>query len=66
MEQNSTSDTHPDLSIIRAILFWDIKLDKLDCQKQKKAIIKRVFERGNEMEKRRLHAFMGKKVLTKF
>ncbi|RZJ91976.1 MAG: plasmid maintenance system antidote protein [Chryseobacterium sp.] len=51
---------HPDLSIIRPILFWDTKLEKLQWQRQKKAIIKRVFERGNEAERKEITRFYGK------
>ena len=47
-KQNSTQ---PNLSIIRTVLFWDTNMKKIDWQKQKKAIIKRIFERGNEIEK---------------
>lgn len=57
MKQNIVSNAQPDLSIIRTILFWDTKIDKLDWQKQKKAIIKRVFERGNDIEKTKITRF---------
>jgi plasmid maintenance system antidote protein VapI len=51
--------SHPDLSIIRPILFWDTKIEKINWQKQKKAIIKRIFERGNEKEKNEITRFYG-------
>lgn len=40
----------PDLSKIRPALFWDTNLKKIDWHIQKKSIIKRVFERGNQEE----------------
>jgi len=38
----------PNLSLLRTILFWDTKIETIDWQKHKKAVINRVFERGNE------------------
>lgn len=55
----SLSNT-PNLSIIRKSLFWDTDINKIDWDKQYKAVIKRVFERGNEMEKNELKKFYGK------
>ncbi len=40
----------PDLKKFRSILFWDTSIEKIDWQKQKNAIIKRVIERGNQTE----------------
>jgi plasmid maintenance system antidote protein VapI len=40
----------PDLSKLRPALFWDTVFDKIDWIKNKKAIIARVNERGNEKE----------------
>jgi hypothetical protein len=36
----------------RRDLFWDAKMESLNWEKQKNAIIKRVFETGNEIEKK--------------
>ncbi len=38
----------PNLKNIRKILFWDTNFNKIDWIKNRKAIIKRIFERGNE------------------
>jgi addiction module HigA family antidote len=43
---------HPDFQIIRKALFWDTDFDKIDWEKKYKTIIKRVFERDCDMEKR--------------
>ena len=63
-EKNKQNSSLPDLSIIRPVLFWDTKMEKLDWQKQKKAIIKRVFERGNEAEKREITRFYGNETIS--
>ena len=47
----------PDLSQIRPILFWDTDLEKINWQKSKAAILKRLRERGNEREKNELQRF---------
>lgn len=59
-EKRRQNMEHPDLTKLRSILFWDTKLEKIVWQKQKKAVIKRVFERGNEIEKKEIMRFYGK------
>jgi plasmid maintenance system antidote protein VapI len=49
----------PNLSLLRKVLFWDTDIKKIDWQKQKKAVIKRIFERGNEEEKKEISRFYG-------
>jgi antitoxin HigA-1 len=41
----------PDLTLLRPALFWDTDLQKIDWKRQKRAVIERVWERGNEQEK---------------
>ncbi|MCW3805718.1 helix-turn-helix transcriptional regulator [Plebeiibacterium marinum] len=53
----------PDLNKIRKILFWDTDFDKIDWQRNKRAIIKRVFERGNETEIKEILKFYGKETV---
>ena len=53
----------PDLSKIRPALFWDTKIEKIDWQQNKKAVIQRVFERGNEAEQQEIRRFYGKEVV---
>lgn len=50
---------HPNLSKFRTVLFWDTKLENINWQKQKKAVVKRVFERGNAIEKKEITRFYG-------
>lgn len=48
---------------LRPVLFWDTKMASLDWEKQKKAIIERVFERGNDIEKKEIIRFYGAKTV---
>ncbi|WP_129714944.1 plasmid maintenance system antidote protein [Pedobacter sp. SYP-B3415] len=50
---------HPELSVFRKALFWDTDITKLDWAAQYKAIIQRVFERGNEAEKEAILQYYG-------
>jgi len=59
LKQLSHIGQQPDLSLIRPALFWDTDINKIDWQAQKRAIIKRVFERGNEAEKAEIKKFYG-------
>ncbi len=54
---------HPDLAKFRPALFWDTKLEKIDWRRQRRAIVNRVFERGNLREKKELIRFYGQDVI---
>lgn len=54
-----TRSSHPDFSKLRRILFWDTDFDRIDWQQQKGAVIRRVFERGNEQEQAEVRRFYG-------
>jgi plasmid maintenance system antidote protein VapI len=45
-----TKNYHPELSKFRSALFWDTDIKLIDWEKNKKAVILRVFERGNDEE----------------
>jgi plasmid maintenance system antidote protein VapI len=63
-EKRKHSEQHsPDLSKIRSILFWDTAIEKIDWERQKKSVIKRIFERGNEKEKAEIIRFYGNKTI---
>jgi addiction module HigA family antidote len=49
----------PNLNKIRKIVFWDTDFNLLDWEKQKSAIIKRIFERGNDTEITEIISFYG-------
>ncbi len=55
---------HPDLSKIRRILFWDTTIYKIDWEKHKHSIIKRVFKRGNNEEKKEIEKFYGQELIA--
>ena len=59
-EKSRQNTEHPDLTKLRRVLFWDTKMEKINWKKQKNAVIKRVFERGNEIEKKEIIRFYGK------
>jgi antitoxin HigA-1 len=50
INQINLSDRKTNLINVRKALFWDTDFDQLDWNKNKVAIIKRVFERGNDRE----------------
>lgn len=56
---------HPDFSRLRRALFWDTKMENINWQKQKNAVIKRVYERGNAMEKEEIIRFYGVEDINK-
>ena len=49
----------PDLSVLRKMLFWDTDINKINWQKQWRAVIQRVFERGSDQEKEEILKFYG-------
>mgnify|MGYP002619993231 CR=1 FL=1 len=61
----SSSQMTPDLTKIRKVLFWDTDFDKIDWLKNKKAILKRIFERGNDTEIQEIITFYGKDEIRK-
>ncbi len=68
-KKRSLKGEHPDLSILRPVLFWDTEMGKIDWQRNKAAVIERVFERGNEEERNEITRFYGqsavKEILTR-
>ena len=58
-EKRKLQISRNDLPKLRPVLFWDTKMGSLDWDKQKKAIINRVFERGNDIEKKEIIRFYG-------
>lgn len=64
-EKRKLDTKHPDLSKLRRVLFWDTKMENIRWEKHKNAVIKRVFERGNEIEKAEIERFYGKDAINK-
>ena len=63
-EKRKQNKSWTNLPQLRPVLFWDTKMTSLDWEKQKKAIIKRVFERGNDIEKNEIIRFYGAKTVN--
>jgi plasmid maintenance system antidote protein VapI len=55
--------SQPDVAKLRSVLFWDTEIEKIDWVKHKKAVIERVFERGNDIEKQEITTFYGKNTI---
>ncbi|MDR2005448.1 MAG: plasmid maintenance system antidote protein [Prevotella sp.] len=55
----------PDMDKIRAILFWDTDTNLIDWQKQRKAVVRRIFERGNDIEIKEIISFYGEDIVKK-
>ena len=54
----------PDLKKIRAVVFWDSDMRSIDWERQHKAVIQRVFQRGNNLEKKEITRFYGKEKIN--
>lgn len=63
IKQSEIKNT-PNIDNIRKAIFWDTTLDKIDWHKNKKAVIKRVLERGNTTEINEIISFYGKKTIS--
>lgn len=63
-KKKKQNTAHPEFSKLRTVLFWDTEMEKIHWQKQKSAVIKRVFERGNEMEKEEIIRFYGNETVN--
>ena len=58
-EEKRKSHHSPNLRLLRKSLFWDTDMATINWDKQFKAVIHRVFERGNEAEKKEIERFYG-------
>lgn len=54
----------PNLSKLRRGLFWDTDIKRIDWLRQKDAVIRRVYERGNLSEKEEIEQFYGSNVVN--
>ncbi len=54
----------PNLSILRKVLFWDTDINKIDWERQKKAVIQRVWERGTAEERDEILRYYGLDVVN--
>lgn len=58
-EKKKLKQNIPHLSNLRKSLFWDTDVNQIDWDKQYRAIIQRVVERGNELEINEIKQFYG-------
>lgn len=65
MVAESEIKSSPNINNIRRVIFWDTNFDKIDWNKNKKAIIKRILERGNKTEINEIISFYGRKTISK-
>lgn len=63
-ERSEGQSAYPDLSLLRTVLFWDTDIHKIDWKQQKLAVIRQVFERGDEQEKEEIRRFNGEDEAT--
>lgn len=56
-EKSKAKQSTPNLTLLRKSLFWDTDISKIDWQKQREAVIRRIFERGNDIEKEEIKHF---------
>lgn len=59
LKQKDSEKHKPDLSKFRKVIFWDTDIQKIDWEKNKRAVIERVFERGNKTEQEEIIRFYG-------
>ena len=60
-EEKKIIKIKPDLSELRASLFWDTDIEKIDWNKHRQYVIERVMVRGTEKEKNMISEFYGLK-----
>lgn len=53
------------MSKLRSVVFWDTDMNSIDWEKNKLAVINRVFERGNKQEIEEIIRFYGKEIVLK-
>lgn len=56
----------PDITKFSPALFWDTKIEKIDWQKHKRAVIERVMAYGNEQERAEIIRFYGADEVAKY
>lgn len=58
-KEKKRQSNKPDLTKLRRVLFWDTRMELIDWNKHARYVIQRVFERGNEREKKEITRFYG-------
>lgn len=63
-EKQKCKSAVPDLSKLRKSLFWDTDVNEIDWEKQYKAVIRRVWEKGNNVEKKEIERYYGATIIN--
>jgi plasmid maintenance system antidote protein VapI len=58
-KKKQIQNEHPNLKLLRPVLFWDTDINSINWVKSKASVIRRIFERGNEQEIREIIRFYG-------
>lgn len=61
--KSRAQQSKPDLQKLRRVVFWDTDMDKIDWERNSHAVIKRVFEKGNQTEKDEIIRFYGQQTV---
>jgi len=59
------STSKPDITKFQKATFWDTTIENIDWHRQKRSVVKRVFERGSSQEKKEIKKFYGSKEVEK-
>lgn len=63
-EKKKQHSKTPDLKKFRRALFWDTAFENINWEKHKRFVIERVFERGNDQEKKEIIRFYGQEIIN--
>ena len=61
IKKSKLSQAKPNVAKFQKSTFWDTSIENIDWHKQKRAIVKRVYERGSDREKKEINKFYGSK-----
>ena len=64
-KKKQSSLVHPDIKKFRQVIFWDTDIGTIDWEDNKRSVIRRIFERGNEKEINEIIRFYGRKDIVK-
>jgi addiction module HigA family antidote len=66
LKQKESENYKPDLSKLRPVVFWDTEINTIDWYKQKRAVIERVFQRGDKTEQAEITRFYGEEEVSRY
>jgi plasmid maintenance system antidote protein VapI len=66
LKQKESANNKPYLSKFRPVIFWDTDINTIDWNKQKRAVIERVFQRGDETERKEITRFYGEEKVSRY